>query len=243
MSDRPGPTPDAASIRSMFDRLAPRYDLFNRLTSMGLDSHWRDETLRPLKKGMRVLDLGCGTGDLAIEAAKRLKGEGHVTGLDFSAAMLALAARRSRQAGLSESQAPHFLLEKAESLPVEAEPYDLVVSGFVLRNLYERIDAILAGVHRSLKSGGLISFVDITEPRSRIVKALWWIYMNTLVALYGWAIFGRDYPAFYLTRSANRFPGPEIFCEKLKAAGFREVKARSFMLGIITLYQAEKPRV
>ena len=108
------------------------------------------------------------------------------------------------------------------------------------RNLYENIDAVLSGVYRSLKPGGSISFLDITEPESPVKLALWRFYMNTVVVLYGKMLFGKDYPAFYLTESAKRFLRASDFTEKLKAKGFREVRARSFMLGTVTLYQATK---
>ena len=245
MSARPGQNrpPDAAAIRGMFDKLAARYDLFNHLTSMGLAAWWRHEALKSIAKGMHILDLGCGTGDLAIAAAKRLKGEGTVSGIDFSERMLAIAERRCDREELTGSVRPRFILEKAEALPVEKEPYDIVVSAFVLRNLYQNIDAILQGVLRSLKPGGRISFLDITEPRNPLIRAGWRLYMNTLVALYGRILFGADYPTFYLTESAHRFLRAHEFSQRLLAAGFEEVKARPFLLGVVTLYQAQKSAV
>ena len=237
------PGPDSAAIRDMFDRLAPRYDLFNHVTSLWMATGWRLETLKPVARGMRVLDLGCGTGDLAIVAAKQLAGEGAVTGLDFSNEMLVIAQERSRRTGLEGGVKPLFILEKAEALPVEKEPYDLVISAFVLRNLYENIDAILRGVFRSLKPSGRISFLDITEPSNAVVRTAWRFYMNTLVVLYGKIIFGKDYPAFYLTESARRFFKAREFAQKLTAAGFEAVRSRSFLFGIVTLYQAEKAAV
>src|SRR5438105_213149 len=96
---RLGPSPEPDSIRQIFDGMAPKYNIFNRLTSFGLDRRWRRKALEPLKKGMRVLDLGCGTGDLCLEAAKRLGHDGEVTGVDFSAKMLEVARRRYEKAG------------------------------------------------------------------------------------------------------------------------------------------------
>lgn len=232
--------PDSHYIQAMFDRLAVRYDLFNHLTSLGLASLWRKETLKPLKPGMRVLDLGCGTGDLALDAIKKIGAFGEVVGIDFSEKMLALAQRRYQKLGFNGHHRFRLVLKKAEELPVEAEPFDLVVSGFVLRNLYENINAILDGVHRSLKPGGQISFLDITEPQSRFTRGLWHFYMGSIVAFYGKMLFGKDYPAQYLTESANRFLKVSEFREKLEARGFKEVRSRSFMFGVITIYQAVK---
>ena len=233
--------PDSKTIQTMFDRLAGRYDLFNILTSMGLAKSWRHKTLEPLKEGMRVLDLGCGTGDLSLEAALRLKTRGEVIGLDFSDKMLAVAGRRYEKLGSPMNGRFRLVQKAAEELPIEPKPYDLVVSGFVLRNLYQNIDAILAGVYRSLRHGGQISFLDITEPPGPVRLKLWRFYMNTLVELYGRALFGKNFPPHYLTESANRFVKPPEFIKKLEQAGFKNISVRRFMMGAIVLYRARKP--
>ncbi len=234
--------PSSAFIQHLFDRLARRYDIFNHLTSFGLAVRWRKAALEPIKQNMRVLDLGCGTGDLALEALKKVGPNGEVVGLDFSANMLTFARKRydKLKSSLRENPRIRFVLKKAEELPFESEPYDWVVSGFVLRNLYKNIGSILLGVHRSLKPGGGISFLDITEPNSRFVKVLWKFYMNTVAAFYGKVLFGKDYPVLYLTESANRFLKKNEFMTKLAQSGFREVRTKSFMCGIIVLYQAVK---
>lgn len=237
----PHKNPDADSIRSMFDRLAHRYDLFNHLTSMGLATWWRKKALLPLERGMRVLDLGCGTGDLTLAAAKKIAGSGEVVGLDFSENMLAHARRRYAKLGLNGSGNARFVRKKAEELPLEGDrPYDLIVSGFVLRNLYENIDPILEGVYRSLKSGGRIRFLDITEPSNPVKRFFWKTYMATFAVLYGKILFGKDYPAFYLTESAKRFVKPAEFIAKLERCGFKKVSVERMMLGSVALYSAEK---
>ena len=232
--------PDSKFIQTMFDGLAERYDLFNVLTSAGMAKSWRQKTLEPLREGMRMLDLGCGTGDLSVEAVSRLKAHGEVVGLDFSDKMLAVAARRYEKLGSPMNGRFRLVRRSAEELPIESEPYDLVVSGFVLRNLYQNIDQILAGVYRSLKHGGQISFLDITEPPGPIRLKLWRFYMNTLVEFYGRALFGKDFPPHYLTESANRFVKPPEFIAKLEQAGFKNVTTRKFMMGVIVLYSARK---
>ncbi len=233
--------PDSQTIKTMFDRLSGRYDLFNRLTSLGQDDRWRKIALEPLREGMRVLDLGCGTGGLALEAARRFPNHGtQVIGMDFSREMLKRAQERLAQDETLKKADVKFLERRAEDLPMEREYFDLVVSGFVLRNVYENIDWILRGVQQSLKPGGQISFLDITEPSNPVQRGLWRFYMQTAVVLYGKALFGRDYPAFYLTESAQRFVKPPDFLKKLEDAGFKNARARRFMLGSIVLYRAEK---
>ena len=235
----PHKNPDSATIQNMFNRLARRYDLFNELTSLGMARGWRKETLRPVREAMRVLDLGCGTGDLAIGAAKGVGPSGEVVGLDFSPEMLSFARKRVEKWRLNGRV--RFVEAKAEDLPLENRPFDLVVSGFVLRNLYKNIDGILRGVFQSLRPGGRISFLDITEPARPLLLFLWRAYMNSVVVFYGKILFGKDYPAFYLTESAERFLKAKEFVKKLEETGFREVRVRSFMLGTISLYQAVRP--
>ncbi len=224
----------------MFEGLAKRYDLFNRLTSMGMDGLWRRETLKTVQPGMRVLDLGCGTGDLAIEAAKKVGGAGKVLGLDFSQNMLSVAQERAKRAGFNGNGPLKFILEKAENLPAGADSYDLVVSGFVLRNIYENIDAILEKVYRALKPSGEIRFLDITEPPNKLFRFAWHWYMTIVTGLYGKILFGKAYPVSYLIESAKRFVKPKEFKEKLEKIGFRDIQIKSWVLGTIVLYSAQK---
>src|SRR3989338_3724060 len=234
------PDPDSAQIRRMFDTLAPRYDLFNQWMSFGLASGWRRRVLRGLEPGMKVLDVGCGTGDLSLEAARLLEGRGEVTAVDFSEKMLEFAKRREFQmaAGTAKTVPIRWVHKEAEDLPLEANACDLAVSGFVLRNLYRNINRILVGVRESLKEGGRIAFLDFTEPPNPILKRFWRFYMNTVAAFYGKILFGRNYPDFYLTDSANRFSKPADFERHLREAGFRDVQTEFMMFGVIVLYRA-----
>lgn len=187
---------------------------------------------------MRILDLGCGTGDLTLGSARRLQGSGEVTGLDFSEKMLVIAKKRAQSQGLTGVR---WERRSAEEIPFEETPYDAVVSGFVLRNIYENIDAILRGVYESLKPGGKISFLDFTEPQDPVRKGLFRFYMNRVAGLYGAMLFGKDYPAPYLTESAERFAKIPEFMAKLERTGFKNIAAKQAMLGIIVLYQGTKP--
>ena len=192
--------------------------------------------------GMRVLDLGCGTGDLLLGAAKKIGTRGEIIGLDFSEKMIEMARQRVRQKGLDQGgPVIRFENRPAQDIPFEAAPYDRVISGFVLRNIYENIDEILQGVQESLKKGGQIRFLDFTEPPGKIRRALWRVYMNTVAAFYGKILFGKDFPAQYMTDSARRFAKAPEFEEKLRRAGFVNVSSQKFMMGIIVLYRGQKP--
>lgn len=237
---QPGMNPQPDDVQKLFDRLAFRYDLFNRLISFGLDNSWRRKVLESIRPGERILDVGCGTGDLSLGAARKTGPSGEVVGLDFSPRMLQVAGRRYERAGRDLS--PLKLVEKgAEELPLDEKPFDVVLSGFVLRNLYERIDRVLGGMFGSLKKGGQVRLLDFTEPGSALVAGLFRVHMNTLGTLFGRLLFGRDFPAGYMAESARRFPKPAEFVEKLRRAGFEEVDARRFFMGSVVLYQGRKP--
>ena len=231
--------PHLAEIKTMFDRLAGRYDLFNRLTSLGLDHFWRVEAVRFIRPGMSVLDIGCGTGDLTLEARRQVGETGSILGLDFSENMLVYAEKKFKKI-FPEAANVRFKLGSAEELPIDGRRFDAIISAFVLRNIYENIDKILDGVYESLSQGGAISFLDITEPRNKGFLKLWQFYMSTAAAMFGKLLFGKDYPSFYLTESAHRFLKKNEFMEKLSQKGFLDVRVRSFLFGIIVLYQARK---
>jgi len=231
--------PTADYIRKMFDGMSGRYDLFTRWTGFGQAQRWREICLDGLLPGMRVLDLACGTGDLALAASFKVGPEGKVVGLDFSGRMLEKA--RERYAQLRGSRAPFETVQKpAEELPIGDALFDRVVSGFALRNLYQNIDRILVGVYRSLKPGGEIAFLDVTEPEPFVLKSLWRVYFYGIAGLYGYVLFGKDYPIPYLPQSYRRFYKPAAFLDALRNAGFSEPRATGFFLGSVTLYQARK---
>jgi demethylmenaquinone methyltransferase/2-methoxy-6-polyprenyl-1,4-benzoquinol methylase len=239
------PAPDAEYIRSMFDRMARRYDWFTAVIGFGQAQRWRRAALAPVAPGMRVLDLGCGTGDLSVAAAEAVGRSGEVVGLDFSEAMLGVAARKYARRRREGWGAFTPWPGRAEALPLPTGPFDVVVSGFVLRNLYAQIERILEGVRRSLVPGGRVSFLDLTEPAHPILRGGFRLYMLGPVGAYGAALFGRDYPIPYLPDSARRFLKAHEFPQALRRAGFEDVRVRSFMLGTVTLYSArinDEPR-
>jgi len=229
---------DTAAIRSMFGALAERYDLFNRLVSLGMDRSWRRETVHDIQPGMRVLDVGTGTGDLAFEALRRLNGQGEVVGLDFSAPMLRLAREKGRRLGLGGKI--RWVELPAWEIPFEDEPYDIVISGFVLRNLLKDIDRVLDGIFHALRPGGLIRFLDITEPDHAVMRWINQAYFRTIVRGWGKLCFGDSHPVDYLEDSIASFPRVIEFQSKLASHGFRNLGLKRFLGGTITLYEGVK---
>jgi demethylmenaquinone methyltransferase/2-methoxy-6-polyprenyl-1,4-benzoquinol methylase len=234
------PQPDAEYIRAMFDRMAGRYDAFTFWMSAGQAKHMRAAALRDLRPGERVLDVACGTGDLALEAARRTGDAGRVVGLDFSPAMLEVAERRRVRRPAECPARVEWVCQGAETLPLAGEPFDWVVSGFALRGLYEHIDAILTGIRTSLAPGGRIALLDLTEPPNPFFRRLYKVFFFSYVALLGTILFGRRYPVGYLPESSARFTRAAEFIEKLRSHGFGEVKAETFIFGSVTLYRATR---
>jgi demethylmenaquinone methyltransferase/2-methoxy-6-polyprenyl-1,4-benzoquinol methylase len=210
-------------VRTMFDRIAPVYDLMNRLMTAGLDRRWRRLTVAAaVRPGDRVLDVCCGTGDLAVEASRA---GGEVTGLDFSPRMLERARRKLHSVTWVEGDA----LE----LPFADESFDAATVGFGVRNLAD-LERGLHELRRVLRRGGRVAVLEITRPKGplRHFYALWF---DRIVPLLGKVLPGGD-AYTYLPASVRRFPGPEELAAMLADAGFAEPRFRLFAGGIVALH-------
>jgi demethylmenaquinone methyltransferase/2-methoxy-6-polyprenyl-1,4-benzoquinol methylase len=213
-------------VRRMFDRVAPVYDVMNRLMTAGLDQRWRritaDAAVRP---GDRVLDACCGTGDLALAA---LAAGGRVTGLDFSERMLDRARGKSRHV--------EWVRGDVLSMPFVDESFDAVTVGFGVRNL-EDLTRGLEELRRVLRPGGRLAVLEITRPRGPL--ALFYrLWFDVLVPLAGKVLPGGAAYA-YLPASVRRFPGPSQLAERMRHAGFDPVAYRLFAGGIVALHVGE----
>ena len=213
--------PDA--VRSMFDRISPVYDALNRTMTIGLDRRWRRATVAAVvRPGDRVLDACCGTGDLAVAA---LHAGGHVTGLDFSERMLERARRKSTEI--------EWVQGDALSLPFEDGSFDAATVGFGVRNL-DDLARGLAELRRVLRPGGRVAILEITRPRG-VLAPFYRLWFDGLVPLLGKALPGGS-AYTYLPASVRRFPGPEELAELLRAAGFGDVRWKTFADGIVALH-------
>jgi demethylmenaquinone methyltransferase / 2-methoxy-6-polyprenyl-1,4-benzoquinol methylase len=210
-------------VRTMFDRIAPVYDLMNCLMTAGLDRRWRRLTVAAaVRPGDRVLDVCCGTGDLAVEASRA---GGEVTGLDFSPRMLERARRKLHSVTWVEGDA----LE----LPFADESFDAATVGFGVRNLAD-LERGLHELRRVLRRGGRVAVLEITRPKGplRHFYALWF---DRIVPLLGKVLPGGA-AYTYLPASVRRFPGPEELAAMLADAGFAEPRFRLFAGGIVALH-------
>jgi demethylmenaquinone methyltransferase / 2-methoxy-6-polyprenyl-1,4-benzoquinol methylase len=211
------------AVESMFDRIAPFYDLMNRVMTMGLDGRWRRLTVEAaVRPGDRVLDACCGTGDLALAAARA---GGRVVGLDFSERMLERARRKSG--------AIEWLRGDLLELPFEDGSFDAATVGFGVRNVAD-LERALAELRRILRPGGRVGILEITTPRGplRLFYALWF---DRIVPLLGKLLRGGS-AYTYLPASVRRFPGPEELTALLEHAGFGGVSVRLLAGGIVALH-------
>ena len=213
--------PDA--VRSMFDRISPVYDAMNRTMTVGLDQRWRRATVAAVvRPDDRVLDACCGTGDLAVAV---LEAGGRVTGLDFSERMLERARRKSTEVDWVQGD--------ALALPFEDGSFDAATVGFGVRNL-DDLERGLAELRRVLKAGGRVAILEITRP-SGLLAPFYRLWFDGLVPLLGKLLPGGS-AYTYLPASVRRFPGPEELAGLLGAAGFEDVRWKTFAGGIVALH-------
>ena len=240
MSVKPYDTPCSKKeqVQTMFDRIAPHYDLLNHVLSFRIDRLWRrrvvDEAARC--RPQQVLDLATGTGDLAIAAAQRMPGV-RVVGIDLSENMLAQARRKAAARGLAERI--EFRRGDAECLDLPDAAVDAATVAFGVRNFGD-LDAGLCELARTVKPGGRVVILEFSRPRNRWFRALYEWYAFRVLPLIGGAV-SRDRRAYaYLPASVGEFPAPEAFMERMTQAGFGECRARSQSFGIAQIYTGVK---
>lgn len=205
----------------MFDAIAPRYDLVNRVMTFGMDSGWRRKTVAELRlpDGSLVLDVACGTGDLCRELRKsKLR----AVGFDMSAGMLAVA----------RTSAP-LVLADALNLPVGDGAADGITCGFALRNV-KSLEQLFAECARVLRPGGRVSLLEVAEPNARILKLGHKIYFHKVVPLIGGVISDRKAYS-YLPRSTAYLPPPGEMLQRLGSAGFDRIERTILGLGAAQL--------
>jgi len=219
------------AVRSMFDAIAPRYDLVNRVMTFRMDVGWRTRTVRELRlaPGSLVADLACGTGDFCRELQKQGL---RPLGFDLSFGMLA-AARTT--APLAEAD--------ALSLPVPNASLDGITCGFALRNLVE-LDGFFAEMARTVRPGGRIALLEVAEPPNRFLRWGHSLYFGSVVPKVGGLL--SDPSAYqYLPKSVAYLPEPGVMLQRLADAGFVQVERRLLSTGIsqlITATRRDDPR-
>jgi demethylmenaquinone methyltransferase / 2-methoxy-6-polyprenyl-1,4-benzoquinol methylase len=221
---------------AMFDAIADRYDLLNRVISLGVDRGWRRRTVDALAlpPESTVLDLATGTGDLAFAIAERHT-DVEIIGVDPSPRMLAIARRKGETLGLGGRVA--WREGTAETLELEDGSVDAVTMAFGIRNVRDRPRA-LREMARVTKPGGRVAILELSEPKSGALASVARLYIHRIVPRVGAAISGaREYR--YLERSIAAFPPPEEFVATMSAAGLLHVTATPLTFGVCCLYVGE----
>ena len=217
--------PDA--VRTMFDRIAPVYDVMNRVMTMGLDLRWRRLGARAVvRPGDSVLDAACGTGDFAV--ADLRAGAARVVGLDFSPRMLERARRKAPQVEWVEGD----LL----ALPFPDATFDAATVGFGVRNVAD-LELALRELRRVLRSGGRVAILEITQPRGPL-RPFYSLWFDRVVPLLGKALPGGS-AYTYLPASVKRFPAADALAALMRDAGFAEVRYRLLAGSIVALHTGE----
>ena len=233
-----GETAHARAVREMFSGIAGRYDLLNHLLSANIDKRWRRlvrEGLQPVLDDphAKVLDVACGTGDLALELQKHAKAA--ITGSDFCRPMLEIAQRKTSEVGLNLP----YVEGDAMSLPFADESFDALTIAFGLRNL-SNFSAGLAELHRILKKGGRIAILEFSSPVLPGFRGLFKFYFSNILPRIGGVVSGSRGAYEYLPDSVSKFPDQKALAGLMRSTGFSDVEYRNLTGGIAAIHTATK---
>src|SRR5215217_5626829 len=226
-------TLEEGQVRAMFDRIARVYDLMNSVMTAGLHHRWRERAadLAAIGPGGRALDVACGTGDLAVELARRVGPSGTVVGSDFSEAML----ERAR----AKSAAVRWEWANALELPYPDDGFDAATVGFGARN-FSDLDRGLAEMARVVRPGGRVVILEITTPQRPPLSTFFSIWFDRLVPALG-KLAGDPDAYAYLPSSVKRFPAPDALAARMAGAGLADVRWILTAGGIIALHVGTVP--
>lgn len=226
----------AAYVQSMFDRVARRYNLMNRLMTFGQDMRWRRFVIQQAKlppKG-KLLDLATGTGDIAFEGL-RVVPDLTAVGGDFSLGMMLVGQN------LRDGKRVKWVGADALQLPFPANMFDAVTSGYLMRNVID-IPLALTEQRRVLKPGGRIVVLDTSPPPKNLLRPFITIHLKYVIPLLGRLISGNPDAYQYLPESTQKFKTPEELANLMRAAGFEQVRYQTFMFGTMAVHWGEKPK-
>jgi demethylmenaquinone methyltransferase/2-methoxy-6-polyprenyl-1,4-benzoquinol methylase len=219
----------------MFGKIAPRYDLMNRLMTGGRDMAWRQIVVREaqLPHGGRLLDIATGTGDIALEALHQIS-DLRVVGADFSLEMVQLGRNKPVAERVGWTGADTL------ALPFPNGTFDAVTSGFMLRNVID-VPRSLAEQLRVVKPGGRMVCLEISRPPRNLLLPFYRFYFHRIVPLMGQIVSGDRSAYTYLPQSADEFLSPDELADLMRQSGWREVRYRRLMMGTVAIHVGLKP--
>jgi demethylmenaquinone methyltransferase/2-methoxy-6-polyprenyl-1,4-benzoquinol methylase len=228
-----------AYVRTVFEQIAPRYDLLNHLLSLNIDRMWRRRALRSLRWDSapegRYLDLCAGTLDVGAELSRQRGFRGFIVGADFAVPMLQAGAGKAPASSLAPVAAD------AQQLPLADGSMQGATVAFGIRNVAS-LDRALAEVYRVLAPGARFVILEFTTPRSAIVRTLYQLYFHHVLPFIGGVISGHRTAYKYLPRSVAHFPAEPELAARMTAAGFVDVQWESLSLGIAAIHVGTKGR-
>ena len=229
----------ARYVQNVFSRIANRYDLMNRLMTGGQDVRWRQEVIRRagLAPGAYVLDLGAGTGDLGREALRQ-QPAAKVVAADFTLEMMRVGQGHSSSSGTANGQVGWSAAD-ALHLPFADRTFDVVVSGFLMRNVSD-ITLALSEQLRVLKTGKWVVILDTTRPQSNLLSPFIWAHLHIIIPTLGGLVSGLRDEYTYLPESTENFLSAEQLCARMISAGFKQVGFRRRMFGTIAIHWGRK---
>ena len=225
-------------VRTLFSTIADRYDFITVFLSFGRDRAWKRRLLREamLRPGAHVLDLACGTGDIAFEAAQA---GARVIGLDITTRMIEIANGKASRRAAPAAGSAHFVIGDMMALPLPSAAFDVVTTGYGLRNVPQLAGAI-GEIARVLKPGGCLLSLDFNRPEWAIVRWPYLAYLTVVGSILGWALHGDPDTYRYIPESLKRYPGARGVAAVLRQHGFDDVRVMPILGGFMTIHVAAR---
>jgi demethylmenaquinone methyltransferase/2-methoxy-6-polyprenyl-1,4-benzoquinol methylase len=225
----------ARYVQGMFSRIAGRYDLMNRLMTVGQDKRWRQQVIREsrLPEGGRLLDIATGTGDIALEALRQRPGIEAVGG-DFTMEMMLAGAADPRRGAI------RWVAADTLALPFPDDSFDAVTSGFLMRNVID-VPGAFREQMRVTKPGGRIVVLESSPPKDNLLRPIIRLHLNHVIPALGKLISGDAEAYRYLPDSTQQFQEPESLARLMGEAGLQDVTYRLYMFGTVAIHAGQKP--
>ncbi len=218
-------------IVNLFNDIAPSYDKLNHILSLNIDKSWRKRAVKRIvsQHPQEVLDIACGTGDFAIAIAQA--GVPKVTGVDISEGMLEIGRKKAAAAGLNIE----MHIDDCECLSMPDNSIDAISVAFGVRN-FEHLQIGLNEMYRVIRPQGQLCILELSVPQNPILLWCYKLYFLHFLPFIGGLVSGNKGAYKYLPISVLNFPKPDAFCEMIRTAGFQQVEAKSFTLGLCRMY-------